>query len=48
VTLLALNRRSTGVGVRPRGDRVEVTADFTPSSTVMIATGSLITASCVK
>jgi hypothetical protein len=25
------------------GDRVEVTADFSPSSTVMIATGSLIT-----
>lgn len=43
VMLLALNRQSTGVGVRPRGDRVEVTADFTPSSTLMIATGSLIT-----
>jgi hypothetical protein len=43
VMLLALNCRSTGVGVRPRGDRVEVTADFTPSSTLMIAAGSLIT-----
>ena len=42
VMLLALNRRSTGVGVRPRGDRVEVTADFTPSSTLMIAAGALI------
>ena len=43
VMLLALNRRSTGVGVRPRGDRIEVTADFTPSSTMMVAAGSLIT-----
>jgi hypothetical protein len=31
VMLLAANRRSTGVGVRPRGNRVEVTADFTPT-----------------
>lgn len=30
VMLLATNRGSTGVGVRPRGDRIEVTADFTP------------------
>src|SRR5687768_67999 len=43
VMLLALNRQSTGVGVRPRGDRIEVTADFTPSSTLMVAAGSLIT-----
>jgi hypothetical protein len=43
VMVLALNRRSTGVGVRPRSDRIEVTADFTPSSTLMIAAGSLIT-----
>jgi hypothetical protein len=43
VMLLALNRRSTGVGVRPRVDRIEVTADFTPSSTLMVAAGSLIT-----
>ena len=43
VMLLALNRRSTGVGVRPRSDRIEVTADFTPSSTLMIAAGALIT-----
>ncbi len=42
VMLLATNRRSTGVGVRPRPGRVEVTADFTPSSSRMIATGSLI------
>ena len=43
VMLLALNRRSSGVGVRPRVDRIEVTADFTPSSTLMVAAGSLIT-----
>jgi hypothetical protein len=43
VMLLAANRESTGVGVRPRGDRVEVTVDFTPSSSLMIAAGTLIT-----
>lgn len=42
VMLLATNRKSTGVGVRPRGDRIEVTADFTPDPTLMIAAGSLI------
>lgn len=42
VMLLATNRRSTGVGVRPRGDRIEITADFTPSASLMIATGTLI------
>ena len=43
VMLLATNRRSTGVGVRPRGDRIEITADFTPSASLMIATATLIT-----
>lgn len=43
VMLLATNRRSTGVGVRPRGDRIEITADFTPDPALMIATGTLIT-----
>ena len=43
VMLLATNRRSsTGVGVRPRGNRLEVTADFTPEPALSIATGSLI------
>jgi hypothetical protein len=42
VMLLATNKRSTGVGVRPRGDRIEITADFTPSASLMIATGTLI------
>ena len=42
VMLLAANRRSTGVGVRPRGDRIEVTADFTPDAGLMAATATLI------
>jgi hypothetical protein len=42
IMLLAANRRSTGIGVRPRADRIEVTADFTPSPALMIATGTLI------
>jgi hypothetical protein len=41
VMLLAANRRSTGIGVRPRGTRVEVTADFTPAPSLMIATATL-------
>jgi hypothetical protein len=36
------NRRSTGVGVRPRGNRIEITVDFTPDPGLMIATASLI------
>jgi hypothetical protein len=42
VMLLAANRKSTGIGVRPRGDRIEVTADFTPDAPLMIATATLI------
>jgi hypothetical protein len=42
VMLLATNRRSTGVGVRPRGDRIEITCDFTPSAPLMIANAALI------
>lgn len=42
VMLLAANRESTGIGVRPRGDRIEITADFTPSAALMIATATLI------
>jgi hypothetical protein len=43
VMLLATNRASTGVGVRPRGNRVEVTVDFTPNAALMVATAALIT-----
>jgi hypothetical protein len=42
VMLLATNRRSTGVGVRPRKDRIEITSDFTPNPALMIATATLI------
>jgi hypothetical protein len=38
VLLLATNRQSSAVGVRPRGTRVEVTADFTPDPALMLAT----------
>lgn len=43
VMLLATNRSSTGVGVRPRRTRIEVTADFTPSAPLTVATATLIT-----
>src|SRR6185295_7090127 len=42
VAVLSGNRRSTGVGVRPRGDRIEITTDFTPDPGLMIAAASLI------
>ena len=42
VMIAGANRRSTGVGVRPRGGRIEVTADFTPDAGMMIATATLI------
>jgi hypothetical protein len=42
VALLGGNRRSTGVGVRPRGHRIEVTADFTPDPGLMVATATLV------
>ncbi len=42
VMLLATNRRSSGVGVRPRGNRIEVTSDFTPDAALMAATATLI------
>jgi hypothetical protein len=42
VMLLGTNRRSTGVGVRPRPRRIEVTADFPPDPARFAATGSVI------
>ncbi|HEX9164052.1 MAG TPA: hypothetical protein VF980_20280 [Thermoanaerobaculia bacterium] len=42
VMVVASNRRSTGVGVRPRGARIEVTVDFTPDPGLMIAAATLI------
>ena len=40
--LLAANRRSTGIGVRPRPGRIEITADFTPSPALMIAAATFV------
>src|SRR6266550_2798583 len=42
VILLATNRQSSAVGVRPRRTRLEVTADFTPDPTLMLATCAFI------
>jgi hypothetical protein len=42
VMLLATNRRSTGVGVRPRPRRIEITADYPPDASRLAATGALI------
>lgn len=42
VMLLAANRRSTGIGVRPRGNRIEITADFTPDAALMIAAATFV------
>lgn len=43
VMVLATNKASTGVGVRPRSTRIEITADFTPHAPLMVATATLIT-----
>lgn len=40
--LLAANRQSTAIGVRPRGNRIEVTADFTPDAALMLATCAFV------
>lgn len=42
VLLLATNRKSSAVGVRPRRARLEVTADFTPDPPLMLATCAFI------
>jgi hypothetical protein len=42
VMVVGGNRRSTGVGVRPRGNRIEITVDFTPDPGLMIATATLV------
>jgi hypothetical protein len=42
VALLAANRQSNAIGVRPRGSRLEVTADFTPDAALMLATCAFI------
>jgi len=42
VLLVATNRQSSAVGVRPRSSRLEVTTDFTPDPTLMLATCAFI------
>lgn len=42
VMVTGLNRRSTGIGVRPRRERIEVTLDFVPDPGRMAATVALI------
>jgi hypothetical protein len=42
VILLAANRQSSAVGVRPRGNRIEVTVDFTPDPALMLSTCAFI------
>jgi hypothetical protein len=42
VILLASNRQSSAVGVRPRRTRIEVTTDFTPDPALMLATCAFI------
>ncbi|PYL17252.1 MAG: hypothetical protein DMF46_00770, partial [Verrucomicrobia bacterium] len=42
VLLLAANRQSSAVGVRPRQTRLEVTADFTPDPALMLATCAFV------
>lgn len=42
VMVVGGNRRSTGVGVRPRSNRIEITVDFTPDPGLMVATATLI------
>jgi len=45
VILLGTNRQSSAVGVRPRGNRIEVTVDFTPDPALMLATCAFIAGS---
>src|SRR6478736_9175156 len=42
VILLATNRQSSAVGVRPRRNRIEVTVDFTPDPALMLTTCAFI------
>lgn len=42
IVVTGANRRSTGIGVRPRRDRIEITMDFTPDPGLMAACVALI------
>jgi hypothetical protein len=42
VIVMATNRQSSGMGVRPRRERIEITLDFTPDPGLMAASTALI------
>lgn len=42
VFVIGANRQSSGLGVRPRRDRIEITMDFTPDPGLMAATTALV------
>jgi hypothetical protein len=42
IAVTSANRRSTGIGVRPRRDRIEMTLDFTPDPGLMSASAAMI------
>lgn len=42
VLVTGANKRSTGIGVRPRRDRIEITLDFTPDPGLLAAATALI------
>ena len=42
IIVAGANRKSTGIGVRPRRERIELTMDFTPDPGLMAATVALI------
>lgn len=42
VIVVGTNRHSTGLGVRPRRERIEITLDFTPDPGLLAATTALI------
>lgn len=42
VFVAGANRESSGLGVRPRRDRIEITMDFTPDPGLMAATAALV------
>jgi len=42
VFVIGANRQSSGLGVRPRRDRIEITMDFTPDPGLMAATAALV------
>ncbi|HYK01765.1 MAG TPA: hypothetical protein VE974_08415 [Thermoanaerobaculia bacterium] len=42
VLVTGANKESTGIGVRPRRERIEITLDFTPDPGLMAATTALI------